>query len=235
MKHRTPDHSVRLVTLLLWLPAFVFLLPYGINTNNLCPALGLVPMSVSVVIAAVHLAGKMPYRPLNILLDLFNACFLLGILIPGWVTLAEGRTHGWRSYQTEAGIEMTGTYGIAPMMVNLLRRSPNRAQVTDANLSVIHTYLGLRELYYAYRSRNTAATCPHCHSSIAKRGGKGPYAAIGEYDPEEAAEEHSEDSKESFHSSHGQISLKGDEPTEVIASSSKEPRPSTDDETARLV
>ncbi|KAK3117014.1 hypothetical protein LTR53_002035 [Teratosphaeriaceae sp. CCFEE 6253] len=219
MKHRTPDHSVRLVTLLLWLPAFVFLLPYGINTNNVCPTLGLVPMSVSIVIAAVHLAGKVPYRLLNILLDLFNACFLLGILIPGWVTLAEGRTRGWRGYRTEPGIAMTGTYGTAPMMVNF----------------VIHTYLGLRELYYAYRSRNMVATCPHCHSNITKRAGKGPYAAIGEYDPEEAAEEHSQDSKESFHSSHGQISLKGDEATEVIASSSKEPRPSTDDETARLV
>lgn len=73
--------------------------------------------------------------------------------------------------------------------------------------------------------------CPHCHGRMPARNGG--YAAVTDYDPvgEETAETHSHDSKDSFHSSHGRIALKDDEPQ---ASDSEEPRPSTDDETARL-
>ena len=65
-----------------------------------------------------------------------------------------------------------------------------------------------------------------------RRGSRsGTYSAVGEYDPdaEEAGEVqhvHPHETKEG-----GRITLRADEPE---ASSSKEPRPSTDDETARL-
>jgi hypothetical protein len=98
----------------------------------------------------------------------------------------------------------------------------------DHERSVIHAYLGLRHLYDAWRA--PALTCPHCHGKVPLSNGA--YAAVAEYDPaaEESAMNHSHDSKE-FQSSHGRITLRGDESE---ASNSKDPRPSTDDETARL-
>jgi len=111
----------------------------------------------------------------------------------------------------------------------MLRYRYRHASCSCPPRSVVHAYLGLRHLYDAWRA--PSATCPHCHGSLAARNGV--YAAVAEYDPtaEETAENHSHDSKDSFHSSHGRITLRNDEPE---ASNSREPRPSTDDETARL-
>ncbi|KAK0259244.1 hypothetical protein LTR91_006103 [Friedmanniomyces endolithicus] len=193
MKHHTPSHPLRLLTLLLWIPAFAFLLPYGILTEELCPTLAIAPMTFSAALATLHLAGKAKSRPANILADLFVALFLLGALIPGWVSMAS--VHG----------------------------------------GGVHAYCFFRELYYACRA--PTKTCPHCHGSLGRTPKRSVYASVpGDNDdvavPEMAEEGDSNESKESFHSSQGRIVLADEEPR---PSSSKSPRPSTDDETARLV
>ncbi len=104
----------------------------------------------------------------------------------------------------------------------------------DSLHSGIHAYYFFRELYYACRA--PTKTCPHCHGSLGRTQKRSVYASVpGEDDvavPEMAEEGDSNDSKESFHSSQGRIALADEEPR---PSSSKSPRPSTDDETARLV
>ncbi|KAK0274453.1 hypothetical protein LTR35_011607 [Friedmanniomyces endolithicus] len=217
MKHHTPSHPIRLLTLLLWIPAFAFLLPYGIITEEICPTLAIAPMTFSAAIATLHLAGKAKSRPANILLDLFVALFLLGALIPGWVSMAsEHGRYGWRGLPM--GTTMVGTYGTVPVMVSF----------------GIHAYYFFRELYYACRA--PTKTCPHCHGSLGRTPKRSVYASVPGGDdvavPEMAKEGDSNDSKESFHSSQGRIILADEEPR---PSSSKSPRPSTDDETARLV
>ncbi|KAK1058515.1 hypothetical protein LTR74_013319 [Friedmanniomyces endolithicus] len=217
MKHHTPSHPLRLLTLLLWIPAFAFLLPYGIITEEICPTLAIAPMTFSAATATVHLAGKAKSRPANILLDLFVALFLLGALIPGWVLMASAHgRYGWRGWPM--GTTMVGTYGTVPVMVSF----------------GIHAYYFFRELYYACRA--PTKTCPHCHGSLGRTPKRSVYASVPGGDdvtvPEMAEEGDSNDSKESFHSSQGRIILADEEPR---PSSSKSPRPSTDDETARLV
>ncbi|KAK0939515.1 hypothetical protein LTR29_008884 [Friedmanniomyces endolithicus] len=218
MKHHTPSHPLRLLTLLLWIPAFAFLLPYGILTEEICPTLAIAPMTFSAALATLHLAGKAKSRPANILADLFLGLFLLGALIPGWVSMASvhGR-YGWRGWQM--GTTMVGTYGTVPVMVSF----------------GVHAYCFFRELYYACRA--PTKTCPHCHGTLGRTPKRSVYASVpGDNDdvavPEMAEEGDSNDSKESFHSSQGRIVLADEEPR---PSSSKSPRPSTDDETARLV
>ena len=98
----------------LWIPAFGFVLGHGIATGELCPVLGIVPMTLSLLISVVHIAGKARHRGANIFVDLFAAVFLIGILIPSWILLSEG--NGWRSSH---GAVMAGTYGTVPMMINL--------------------------------------------------------------------------------------------------------------------
>ncbi|TKA83636.1 hypothetical protein B0A55_00472 [Friedmanniomyces simplex] len=215
MKHRSPDHTVRLLTLLLWIPAFSFLLPYGVISHNICPTLAIAPMTFSAVTAIIHLAGKAKSRTTNIVTDLFIALFLLGTLIPGWVMMAAGNgRHYWRSNAT--GTTMVGTYGTAFAMASF----------------VIHTYYCLRELYRACR-RAPKKKCPHCHSTLGRTAQRSVYATLPADDmadaPEMAEEDDSNGSKETFHSSRGHVTLLDEEGR---PSSSKEPRPSTDDETA---
>ena len=111
---RCPDLAARALTIFLWIPALAFLVPYGVDTGSICPAIGMIPTTLSALIGVVHVTGRARSQPLNIALDLFAACFLLGILIPGWVTLAESSR--WYS---SVGTIMVGTYGTAAMMLSL--------------------------------------------------------------------------------------------------------------------
>jgi len=105
--------ALRLVTVLGWIPAFALLLPYKISGGSpIVPTLGIVPITFSALVGLVHLAGKAKYRYANIFLDLFCAAFLIGILIPGWILMADG-------WEASAGLTMLGTYGTIPLMVNL--------------------------------------------------------------------------------------------------------------------
>ena len=92
--HKRPeDRTLRLLTVLFWLPAFALLLPHGIISGAICPVLGIVPVTFSAVSGVLHLLdvfSMTTHRTPAILLDVFCAAFLIGILIPGWVFMAEG-------------------------------------------------------------------------------------------------------------------------------------------------
>lgn len=119
---RNTDHTLRLLTIIAWVPAFALLLPHGIITETLCPVLGIIPMTFSALTGLVHLVGKAKYRAGNIVMDLFCACFLLSILIPGWVFMAGDSSYmrysRYWGYNV-APLTMVGTYGMVPMVMSL--------------------------------------------------------------------------------------------------------------------
>jgi len=116
------DRPLRLLTILAWIPAFALALPHGIETHLLCPAIGVLPMTFSVCIGIIHLAGKSKSRGINLAMDLFCALFLIAVLIPSWIFLAD---HIRRL--TSVGKTMMGTYATVPMMLNLcaIRKTPS--------------------------------------------------------------------------------------------------------------
>lgn len=108
--------------------------------------------------------------------------------------------------------------------------TPSREEcraVANVYQSAIHSYFVLREITFGWLGFGEK-TCPNCHCNIShnRRAPRGYRQAPGEY--EDAQD--SDDSKETFHPA--QMTKDQQQPK---ASSSKEPRPSTDDETARLV
>lgn len=120
MEHNT-DRNLRLLTIVGWIPAVAFLLPHGIITEMMCPVLGIIPMTFSALAGLAHLAGKAKSRAGNIVLDLFCACFLISILIPGWLFIAsqEDLNYYYARWYNVAGMAMLGTYGMVPMIINL--------------------------------------------------------------------------------------------------------------------
>lgn len=119
-QHKSADHSLRLITILAWFPVFALLLPHGIVTRQALPVIGIVPMTFSACTGLVHLTGYAKIRAANIIIDLFCVCFLISILIPSWVFMAqEGR------YYRSNGSTMLGAYGTSPMMMNLYGKIPS--------------------------------------------------------------------------------------------------------------
>lgn len=112
-KPAVPDLSLRLLTLLLFIPAFAFLLAHGIAAEYVLPALGLLPMSLSAVSGIVHLTGRVPKNSSwGCVADFWIAGFLIAILIPSWITMAEGYHYTRRD-------GLVAAYGTVPMMVAL--------------------------------------------------------------------------------------------------------------------
>lgn len=121
---------------------------------------------------------------------------------------------------------MLGTYGTVGLMLAF----------------ALHAYFALRDLRLPRLGRNMmGTTCSHCHASLRQRTAPaGPSAA--EYQPLHASfEDSSRSSEESFQSATTAI-LDADagmgEGRASTSSSAVEPgmlRPSTDDETARLL
>lgn len=116
MDHRsqsTADRPIRLLTILAFAHSFALLLPHGLNTNQIVPALGILPMAFSACTGIIHLAQKAELRGASIAMDLFCACFLIGVFIPSCVSLA-CTGHALAADQT-----VLGTFGVAPMMLNM--------------------------------------------------------------------------------------------------------------------
>ncbi|KAK4494846.1 hypothetical protein PRZ48_014202 [Zasmidium cellare] len=114
---------------------------------------------------------------------------------------------GWRG---DRGVVMVGTYGTVPMMINF----------------VLHTWFVLREI--ELRNPFVWSRCPHCHGDLTHHK-----------TPSHRAMSHvSSDSKESYEPV---TMVDADEAAPAEGPSSynhheqSQPRPSTDDETARLV
>ena len=113
---RNGDRALRLASIFAWIPAFALLLPHRINTGRVLPVLGIAPITFSAVTGIFHVAGRAKSRTAYRLMDLFCASFLISVLIPSFVALAEYNNYGrW----CMAGIIMLGSYGTVPLMMSL--------------------------------------------------------------------------------------------------------------------
>nr|POE71841.1 hypothetical protein CFP56_11717 [Quercus suber] len=203
------DRTLRQILMVTWIPAFAFLLAHGIISGKVVPVLSIIPMTFSVVTSAIYLLSHKTHSSnLAAFADTFIVAFLVGTLAPGWVMLSD-----WRS---DPSTIIVGTYGTAPCLVNL----------------VIHAYYVLCWLSSAVVSMATTKnSCPHCDGALSFSRFRFHRAATTpayEHVSGDEASQHS--SEESF-----KVAIADQETAAEMESVSHEPRPSTDDETARLV
>lgn len=141
-----PDRALRITTIVNFVPALALLIPSGVVTAKPLPAIGLVPMAMSLVVSmaaltsnkssvrmrptadtivALSLMTVMIFRFVWILLrranylsvHLSNARLTRSIYHFSWITLAG-------NYWLSSGSAMLCAYGITPMMVNLYVNRP---------------------------------------------------------------------------------------------------------------
>ena len=115
------DRVLRLLTIWSWVPAMGFLLPHGIITHNVVPALALIPMTMSLLCGLVHLFKCAGHPSASFAFtDVFVACFLVATGTPGLVKIKHDdyRWTAWSQYDRYA-LVMVGTYGTVPLMLNL--------------------------------------------------------------------------------------------------------------------
>lgn len=230
------DRALRRVTAwgLVW--ALAFLIPYGVLTRAILAPMILIPQGISFLVAIYHLSGKATCRQFNIVLDAGLAASLIPMIVA--CNIAVRRNWHYRGQD----LIMLGTYGCVPAMINAFvpilftslwsREAPQ--SLTES--SMIHAYFSLREscvisiLSIGFGNMFSSPTCPHCQrETLFKWGMAGSNATPSE----------SSVSKESYVS----IRRQDDDEVEGRPSSSKgpmvesyrDPRPSTDDESARLV
>lgn len=107
------DRALRIITILTFEPALALLIPHGIVSHQICPALGLVPMFLSACLGLIHVFRTVKARSVDSFIDAFLAAFLLSIMIPAFVVVAESR-------RLSKGL--LGAYGTMPLIINLLAR-----------------------------------------------------------------------------------------------------------------
>lgn len=200
------DRTLRRIIAIAWIPAFVFLLVDGISSGEVVPALAIVPMTLSVATSVLQLSNKQfSTSTFAVVADIFIAAFLIGVLIPGWIFLSEN----WSS--RDNGDVMVGTYGTVPCMLNFC----------------VHSFFFLRWLVSSYNS-GFKKSCPHCHGALSVSRFWSHSAPVSlNYD--------SLDGDEGFeHSDKDSVKISMIDKHEK-AGVSKDPRPSTDDESAALV
>ena len=83
MDTKPRDRALRVITIFALVPALAFLIPHGAETEQVFPALGLIPAGLSAIIGLWHAAGYRMDILLTVLIDVFLSCFLIGMLIPG--------------------------------------------------------------------------------------------------------------------------------------------------------
>lgn len=103
------DRVLRIITVLTFMPGLALLIPHGVMSRRVVPALGLVPLFLSAIFGLIHAFKTVRSRSVDEKIDAFLAAFLFSILIPGIITIP----HSWY------GARMIGAYGTMPMIVNL--------------------------------------------------------------------------------------------------------------------
>lgn len=181
--HARSDRKLRVLSILMIVPAFGLLIASSIWTESGIPGIGLIPMSMSSSLSAACLfskgwaARRQPAAdfimilcllivmiprlvfnsPLNIVQDceVQNANFVLW-LIYSWIFLAE-------DYHIDRRIGMLCSYGMMPMIVNLYVRHFLRPQSNDIHStntsSCIHIYLFTRSIPSLFAPK----PCPNCN------------------------------------------------------------------------
>ncbi|OLN95752.1 hypothetical protein CCHL11_02718 [Colletotrichum chlorophyti] len=150
----SPSNNIilRRLTLFPFPPAFILLLAHGLASEQAFPALGILPLAASAVLALFILnrdvvaALGSPVQALSesnvFWADVLLAALHLGFLIPSWILLIQP----WRREQI-----VLGTYGTVFMMLDL----------------GVHLWIALPQVIHLIASRN--CSCPHCRSA-AKTG-----------------------------------------------------------------
>ncbi|KAG9947002.1 hypothetical protein KCU85_g6131, partial [Aureobasidium melanogenum] len=139
------DRILRTTTLISFFPALGLLIPYGIVSNTVFPALGLVPAFFSAILGLLSLMGNFRWSQLALYMDMFLAISILSILLPFWVLNA-----GSRQWWNSAGVVMLGTYGTVPLLMNFW----------------IHAFFVVRHLFRMCETFTLTRTCPNCRTNI---------------------------------------------------------------------
>lgn len=127
------DRSLRIATILAFLPTVGLLLPYGIISARPLPTVGIAAMFFSATFSTLVLGGKFQSSRAKAWIDLFLAISILALLIPRYVQLyllcpVEYRMliipRSWiflsrphYSWKTDGRVVL-GTYGTMPMILN---------------------------------------------------------------------------------------------------------------------
>ncbi|KAI6811411.1 hypothetical protein KC332_g12045 [Hortaea werneckii] len=112
---RPPTRTLRSILPIVWPIGFALLLAHGTTQAVLLPVLGIIPMTFSSLTGLIHIRGKLDgFGLTTIFLDFFCAVFLFALLMPSWLVIA--RDYG---YRYGAGTIMLATYGTVPLMVQL--------------------------------------------------------------------------------------------------------------------
>jgi hypothetical protein len=107
------ERILRTTTIVTFLLAFAFLLPYGVASHSVLPAIGLVPAFISAILSPLALNTSSRWRGFILCMDVFIGIFLISILVPYWL-LTAGSMH-----RLTNGTIMLGTYGSMPLMIDL--------------------------------------------------------------------------------------------------------------------
>lgn len=105
------DRTFRTTTLIAFFPALALLIPYGVVSCNVIPALGLIPAFFSAILGLP--TSYLQRAQLTLYIDVFLAVSHISMLIPFWVLNA-----GWNSWES-GGVIMLGTYGTVLLMMDL--------------------------------------------------------------------------------------------------------------------
>jgi len=136
------DYKLRLITICAFVPGTTLLVPAGLATKHALPFLNLISLSISAFLGLVAVATKGKPVPKIVYADLSIAIFIIAILIPTWVFLAEHDN-------INASEILMLAYGTTPVMVDFC----------------IHSYLVLRFLPDVDKFISQA--CRHCNQSQA--------------------------------------------------------------------
>ncbi|KAF2501659.1 hypothetical protein BU16DRAFT_577760 [Lophium mytilinum] len=147
-------HTLRLITVLTFIPCLGLSLGGAIACNGIIIGMGILPLFCSSLSGLVHmthkgrtLALRRPDR--SVFIDVVIGCMFLGVLIPFWIV--ERRRLAWMIKQVDFII--VETYASALLMVN----------------AAIHFYIAFTQMYAAVSSAGFLA-CRECEECRRKAG-----------------------------------------------------------------
>jgi uncharacterized membrane protein YhaH (DUF805 family) len=78
---RRPDRTLRIITIVAFVPALALLIPSGVVTARPLPAIGLVPMAMSLVVSMAALASKKSSSRMRPMADSIVAVSLMIVMV----------------------------------------------------------------------------------------------------------------------------------------------------------
>lgn len=107
------DRTLRIISIITFIPAIAILIPHGVLSDHPCPAIGLIPMSLSAAYGIVLINKTIKSQSIDTFIDAFLAVFLIGILVPTLIDLSPRRWY----YGGDARI--LGAFGTMPLLINM--------------------------------------------------------------------------------------------------------------------